>query len=72
MPNDISYKLAAARESFCESVRDAFGTSLLRDVFDPLLSEVQGFVQLSEKADAGLRQVQALLDEARSLGGDGA
>ena len=72
MPSDIFHKLAAARESFGESTRDAFGVSLVRDVFDPLLSEVQGFEQLSEEADAGLRQVQETLDEARSLGGDGA
>jgi hypothetical protein len=70
MPNDLLYSLMAARDAFREGVRDQFGNSILNEVFEPMLTEVRGLIQASDEADSGLREVNALLNEARSITGN--
>ena len=66
--HDTLTSLTAARDSFAERVVDGFGKALITDVFDPILVESSGLVQLSECAEQTMRRVDQMLQEAGLTG----
>lgn len=65
---DIAAFLASARDRMDETIRDGFGSSFIADVFEPLLSDVNGLASLGDEAEDSLNAVDRVIAEARSFG----
>ena len=68
MFEDIRNLAAESMNAFSEGVRDEFGMSILRDVFEPLLTEIAGLIQMNENMEKAIKEINQLNEELRSIG----
>jgi len=59
--------LANAMNQFSQSVRDEFGASIINEVFEPMITESESLIRMSEEAKRSIYMVDSLLTEARSI-----
>ena len=65
---DIAALLKSTRDRVGEIVRDRFGDSFIAEVFDPMLSEVNGLASLGEEVELSMAAADRVIAEARSFG----
>lgn len=68
---DTLSMVTIGRDRLTERVQDAFGASLVAEVFDPMIFQSSGLLALAEEAEETMQQIDEILDEARSIGGNG-
>ena len=59
--------LENAMNQFSQSVRDGFGASIINEVFEPMITETESLIRMSEDAKRSIYMVDSLLAEARSI-----
>ena len=67
MFEDIRNLVTENMNSFNESVRDEFGMSILRDVFEPMLSEITGLIQMCEYMESTVKEIDQLTQELQAI-----
>lgn len=71
MVSDIKRLSSGSMEKFSQCVTDEFGLSIMRDVFEPVVSEIYGLEQMSENTAVGLNEINQQLDNLRSINFEG-
>lgn len=67
MFDDVFGMAMRSTESFRFGVRDSFGATLIADVLDPILKEIDSLRILNEEFHQQSVNIDRVLDEARSI-----
>ncbi|GAB4137616.1 hypothetical protein [Thermopirellula anaerolimosa] len=65
--DDVRGIAVQCAEEFCSGVRDAFGASMIRDILDPILKEIDALRTFNEEFQRHSVSIATLLEEARSI-----
>ena len=68
MSNDLFNLTSLHMERFSDSVRDQFGQSIIKDVFEPMLQDIFSLQQLSDLFQTRVVEIDQLTGELRSIG----
>jgi len=68
MFEDIRNSAAGSMNAFSEGVRDEFGMSILRDVFEPMLAEIAGLIQMNENMEKAISEINQVTEDLQSIG----
>lgn len=67
MFDDVFGMATLCAENFREGVRDSFGASMIADVLDPILKEIDALRDFNEEFEQKSLNVDRLLNEARTI-----
>jgi hypothetical protein len=67
---DIQISFTGSMNAFSDTVRDELGQSILQDIFEPMLAEIAGLIQLGEYMEARVGAIHQLTQELQSMGKD--
>ena len=68
MFEDIRNLASGSMNAFSEGVRDEFGMSILHDVFELMLSEISGLIQMGEYIESTIKEINQLSQELQAIG----
>lgn len=67
MFDDILRTAALGTENFRDGVRDSFGASIIADVLDPILKEIDSLRHFHEEFQQQALNIDRVLEEGRSI-----
>ena len=67
MFNDVSGMMGQCSETFRNSVNDAFGSSIISDILDPIQNEISLLRSFHEEFQRQSLNLEQVLQEARSF-----
>ncbi|MFR7418633.1 hypothetical protein [uncultured Megasphaera sp.] len=67
MFSEVHGQLTNSKVNFSERVNDSFGHAIVRDVYDPFETEIQGLGFAWEEAKTRKAEIMALLTELRCI-----
>lgn len=65
---DIYQLCARSLQDFSDSVRDDFGNSVVQEVYQPLLTEIVGLMQMQEHMEQVFGELRQLNEELKAIG----
>jgi hypothetical protein len=68
MFEDIRNLAVGNMNAFSECVKDEFGRSIFRDVFEPILSELAGLIQINENMEKAISEINQINEELQAIG----
>ena len=67
MFDDVFGMATLCAENFRDGVRDSFGASMIADVLDPLLKEIDSLRHFNEEFQRQALNIDRVMEEARSI-----
>lgn len=67
MFDDIYRETELSAENFRDGVRDSFGASMIADILDPIIKEIDSLRHFDEDSQRQALNIDRLLEEARSI-----
>jgi len=67
MFDDVLGVATLCAENFRDGVRDSFGASMIGDVLDPVLKEIDALRDFNEQFQRQARSIDRVLEEARTI-----
>ena len=65
--DDVFGMAMLCAENFRDGVRDSFGASMIADVLDPILKEIDSLRQFNEEFGRQALNIDRVLEEARTI-----
>ena len=67
MFDDVFGMATLSAENFRDGVRDSFGASMIADVLDPILKEIDSLRHFNEEFQRQALNIDRVMEEARSI-----
>ena len=67
MFDDVFGMATLCAENFRDGVRDSFGASMIADVLDPILKEIDSLRDFNEEFQRQARNIDRVLEDARTI-----
>ena len=67
MFDDVLRVAALCAENFRDGVRDSFGASMIADVLDPIVKEIDSLRHFNEEFQRQALNIDCVLEEARTI-----
>ena len=67
MFNDVFGMMTLCEENFRDGVRDSFGASIITDVLDPILKEIDSLRVFNEEFQRQALNIDLFLEDARTI-----